>query len=140
MAVIVVTDLTNVSVDGIASGSVTDVLANFKNVAGIRGDLLRAIQAWDTARIQAASATCTAQLDDLRTLKNAKIDELQAKVDALQAKVADQQALIDALGGTLQAKQMRRQAQRQAALDAISTAEAELAAIDATPIDVEPIP
>lgn len=131
MATIVVTDLTNVSVDGVPSGSVTDVLTNFKGVTGIRGDTFRALQDWDTARVQALADAQAAALADLGSRKDARIAELQADKDRLQAKVADQQTLIDALGGTPLAREMRRQARRQAALDAQAAAEAELAAVDA---------
>lgn len=132
---IVVSDLDNVSVsvDGVVvgSGSFTDILTNQKNIVGIRGDLRQAIKAWYAAQAQAAANAQAANLAGQLALKDARIAELQADKDRLQAKVADQQTLIDALGGTPLAREMRRQARRQAALDAQAAAEAELAAIDA---------
>jgi hypothetical protein len=130
MAVIVVTDLANVLVDGVPSGSVTDVLVNFKNVAGIRGDLLAAIQAWNQAQQQARDAAL-AQRDAAHAVALAKQAEgLQGQLNAAQATIAAMQAQVDALGGTELGKQMAREARRAELLKNKAAIEADLNTLD----------
>lgn len=119
MPTIVVVDLANVTVDGVPSGSVTDVLTNFKSVAGIRGDVLAALQAWAADRERAHA-------EALRAREAAHAEAL----DSLRAKADEQAALIDALGGTEKGREMAREARRQVLLEARARAEAELAEIE----------
>lgn len=101
MPEIVVIDLNTVTIDGETAGSVLDVAANYPQIEGIKGLVLTALQGWLTARDQAHA------------------DEL-----------ANRDAQIAALGGTELAQQIATEARRQAALDAIAAAQAELASID----------
>ena len=120
MAAIVVNSLSNVTVDGTPAGSVTDVLTNFKSVAGIRGEVLRATRAWATARDYAHAAA-------LATLRAKLVADLAAKderIDKLQAR-------IDALGGTELARRLARAERRKALAEQQAAAAAELAKLDA---------
>lgn len=127
MATIVVNDLSNVTVDGVPAGSVTDVLTNFKAVLGIRGDLLRAVQAWAISRDQAHETALQAQ----QVAHAAALAERDATIATLQAQLQECKGLVDALGGTDLAQRLRRESRRQELLAAQQAAAEELAALDA---------
>lgn len=129
MATIVVTDLSNVSVDGVAAGSVTDVLSNFKSVVGLRGDLLRAIQAWYAAGQQANADAHAKALADVK-----------AKLDAATATVAEQKTQIDALGGTDLGRRLAAEKEHAAAVRAKADAEAAVVAAAARLAELKAAP
>jgi hypothetical protein len=120
LAVVVVNDLHDVTVDGVPAGAVTDVLANYKAVPGIRSEVLRAVQAWIGLRTMAQKQALAE--------RDGRIVELEAQVVELEAQVA-------ALGGIPRAVRLRMEARRKAALEARAAAEAELEALDRAEVE-----
>lgn len=96
MPTIVVNDFDNVTVDGVASGSVPDVLANFKGVTGIRGDMQTAVQAWrdgrEKAHADAVAAKEQAHADALAGKDQAHAEALAARHEEHQAALAAKDA------------------------------------------------
>jgi hypothetical protein len=85
MPEIVVVDLSNVTVDGVQAGSVTDILMNYGGVPGIRGALLEALMAWKNA--------CQSEhLDHCQSLCKAHASALSEKDAAASAALAEQAA------------------------------------------------
>lgn len=115
MSTIVVTDLNHVTIDGIASGSVTDILANRKDVSA--SDLMAALCAWRDA----CHCTHDETLQSQCATHEAALAELKAKYDA------DLAARDAALPAALDAERSRSAA---ALTDLQATHAAELAARD----------
>jgi hypothetical protein len=120
MATIVVTDLSNISVDGTPAGSVVDVLANYgSKVPGLRGALLRAVKDWHDGHRKS--------IDDAVAALKAEHETALAGRDAV---IADLQSQIEALGGMERARQLQREVRIKAAREAKERAEKELADLD----------
>jgi hypothetical protein len=113
MAVIVVSDLGNVTVDGVLAGSVTDVLTNYKSVPGIRGDLKKAIQDWNDGERQAAIVARQQAVADRDA--QAKVERDAARDAAKAERDADRQAAADAHDALVAANAAERAADREAA-------------------------
>jgi hypothetical protein len=113
MATIIVTDLSNISVDGTPAGSVVDVLVNYGKTPGFRADLLRALRDWHDGDRKAVGDAAGAQVEALKAEHAARVADLTAQVEAL--------------GGTEQAERLRRDARIRSAQEAKARAEKELA-------------
>lgn len=148
---IVVLDLTHVTVDGEPAGSVTDLLCNYASVDGIRSAVLTALQAWASQRdadyasvvdqlveahrlaFEDQTAKHAAALASLEADHSTAIEGLQVTITGLQATEADLRNQVKALGGTELAQSLARDAERQRLLAAKAKAEADLAALDGGP-------
>lgn len=93
---------------------------------------IREGHAANVTKVCEAHADAAALASELATKT---LDKVTAEKNALQAKCDEQQAQIDALGGTELGQKMANDAKRQALLDAKAKAEAELAALDGVPAD-----
>jgi hypothetical protein len=106
MPTIVVTDLNHVTIDGIASGSVTDILANRKDVGA--SDLLAALGAWrdacHCAHGDAMKLQCDAHAAALAGLRAKNDADLAARDAALADAVATERARGKTSLEALQAK------------------------------------
>ena len=142
MPTIVVIDPANVTVDGEPAGSFIDVLINHDpdlrlgleptDAKGVRGGLLAAMTAWSEARRQDATANTKAISDAYAAALAGKDAAHAAEVAELEATIAEQQALIDTLGGTELGRQMAKDAQKAALLAKQAELAEELAALEMT--------
>lgn len=126
MATIVVNDLNNVTVDGVNAGSVTDVLQNQRNVPGIRGDMMTALQAWLARRNQAHEDEKAA----LRADHASAVAARETRVADLQRALAEQVAQVKALGGTPLAQRLAAEARIREIREAKAQLDVELAGLD----------
>lgn len=97
--IVVVNDLANVTVDGVAAGTVPDVLTNYGTVEGIRGAVQAALEAWYAIRKQANAASLQAAADAHAAELERAATEHQA---ALTAALADQAAQHEAAAAAMQ--------------------------------------
>lgn len=174
--IIVVTDPSNVSVDGVESGSITDVLENYKNIEGIRSLALAALEEYsnnlksshakelsDTSeRIQNefnnqiqtlklehesffASQEST-HTQEIQTLKQKNSESYSSKcenhkaecttyiqtINSLKKTIAEQEQIIEALGGTTVGKAKAIEEKRKSLEEAKAKIEADIQALEPT--------
>lgn len=136
---LVIKDVSNVTVDGVAAGALVDVIANHKPDPA---DLHAAFVAWEdshaadkqTSLDRQHKALSDAHAADVASQAAAHASELaaaQKRIDDLTAQAKEQDAQIAALGGTELGQRLAREARRKQLQESIGRHQAELTKLDA---------
>lgn len=128
---VTVTNLSNVLIDGVQSGAVTDVIANRPN--GVTPSaVLAAVNAWHQAEVDAETAkhvptneALTSELADVKAAAEAREKELTTKITDLEAVLGGTEAGQALIEQRAQEARAAEKAALQAKLAEIEAAEAQ---------------